>query len=163
MMHITIPILLVMIFFVVIFRFKEKVNIKWGSLFVAVLLAFCGYIYQSGENRKMQDLQYKRDSYANLMEKLAIFKISGSKTSADARDFTNIYFRSWAETSDEINSLLLKYLKAYKGWIENKNETTEKAEKQAFDELTQQIKKEINPNSRAKFVPYNFKLPDTNN
>lgn len=160
MNYITIIAILAMLL-VIIVSLKGKLTIEWVSLLVAILLAFCGYIYQSGENRKMQDLQYKRDSYANLMGELAVFKTPRMQTAANVEDFTKIYFRSWAETSDEINSLLLKYLQAYSGWTKDKNETTARNEKEAFNALTRQIKKEINPHSTAEFVSYNFGVADT--
>ena len=161
MSHIIIVVIFIIVFSVVIFRLRKQVSKEWISLFIAIGLAICSYIYQSGENRKLQNLQYKRDSYANLMEELAIFKTSSMQTAANVEDFTEIYFRSWAETSDEINSLLLNYLRAYKEWTKDKNETTKKAENEAFNKLTEQIKKEINPGSKAKFVPYRFGLPST--
>jgi uncharacterized protein (UPF0333 family) len=154
---------IVVIFLAFMLRRKQEIKIELLSLVMAIVFAISGYIYQSGENRKNQDLQYKREAYANLMEKLAIFKIAGRKTDEDMKNLTNIYFRSWAETSDEINQLILKYFKAYEEWTKNKNKETEKKEIQAFEDLTQQIKEEINPKSKVTFVPHYFRLKESNN
>lgn len=166
MKHIVISIGLIVIAVICLafmLRRKKEIKIELLSLVMAIVLAISGYIYQSGENRKNQDLQYKRESYANLMEKLSIFKMAGGKTNEDMKNLTDIYFRSWAETSDEINQLILKYFKAYEEWTKNKNKETEEKEKQAFEDLTQQIKEEINPKSKVKFVPYYFRLKEGKN
>ena len=58
------------IFLVFMLWRKQEIKIELLSLVMAIVIAISGYIYQSGENRKNQDLQYKREAYANLMEKL---------------------------------------------------------------------------------------------
>jgi hypothetical protein len=128
------------------------------SILIIIILPISGYIYQSGENKKIQDLQYKRETYANLMENLLLFKKSGEKTNEEINNLSKIYFRSWAETSDEINEKLLEYFKAYKKWSEDKTTENEKLEKEKFNNLTDQIKIEINSKSNKKFEPYYFQI-----
>lgn len=152
-------ILLITVALFVILLFYKKMTLELFSVLLIIVIAATGYIYQSGENRRMQDLEYKRETYASLMENLAIFKRTG-KTNDDLRNMEKSYYRSWAETSDEVNIKLLNYFKAYEKWSNNKNPANEQNEKDMFDMLVNQIKKEINPSSTARFFPYYFELKE---
>ncbi|MDA2936087.1 hypothetical protein MYX06_02625 [Patescibacteria group bacterium AH-259-L05] len=141
---------------------QKLINIDLFSALMVIIIAIAGYIYQSGENIRLQNLEYKRKTYATLMEHLALFKKVGDKTGEEKKELTKTYFRSWAETSDDVNKKILEYFKSYIAWtkIKKGEEDKKEAENQeieTFDKLTGQIKKEINPKSKEKFISYYFK------
>ena len=140
--------------------YKKQITIELFSALTVILIAVAGYIYQTGENRKMQDIEYKRETYAILMENLAIFKRQGNKTPEDARKMEKNYFRSWVETSDEVNKKLLAYLEAYNKWSSSQSSENKKLEIEKFDDLAKQIKTEVNSSSKAIFKPYYFQLKE---
>lgn len=137
-----------------------KIDIDLFSTLLVIVLAIAGYVYQSGENRKIQDLEYKRNTYALLMQNLAVFKRTG-KNDALIRDAEKSYYRSWVETSDDVNKKMLDYFNAYTEWTNNKTPENTQNEQRAFNVLVNQIKQEICPRSRAKFTPFYFQLKDS--
>jgi len=154
---IALAILIVPELFLGILLWQTIIEIELFSALSVIIIAVSGYIYQSGENKRLQDLQYKREIYANLMAHLSIFKASREKEKEEKRELTKIYWRSWTETSDEVNDKLLKYFEAYRAWTKDKtNKKAENKEIRSFNKLTNQIKKEINPKSTKKFKEYIF-------
>lgn len=155
--HICVSVIVVCLFSIILWCFLLPEKVELFSALIVIVLAVAGFIYQSGENSRLQNLQYRRENYAALMESLAIFKRSGDKTQEDKKLLTEKYFRSWVETSDKVYQNLLQYFKAYLAWSADKNSETVKTEKNCFDILTRQIKMEISGKAGIKFEDFYFK------